>query len=100
MAAVAEAEFRYSDLLPTGADDTPYRLDLVAQGAQEDPAVRLRVRLLVAGFGGIEDAEDALPEVRALHLYEPFPRHTPYVIDYSPECVEEKFSEVHIQDPV
>jgi hypothetical protein len=59
--AVAEAEFRYSDLLPTGADDTPYRLDLVAQGAQ-DPAVRLRVRLLVAGFGGIEDAEDALPE--------------------------------------
>jgi fumarate hydratase, class I len=23
---VAEAEFRYSDLLPTGADDTPYRL--------------------------------------------------------------------------
>jgi hypothetical protein len=42
LAAVAEAEFRYSDLLPTGADDTPYRLDLVAQGAQEDPAVRLR----------------------------------------------------------
>jgi fumarate hydratase class I len=26
LAAVAEAEFRYSDLLPTGADDTPYRL--------------------------------------------------------------------------
>jgi fumarate hydratase class I len=24
--AVAEAEFRYSDLLPTGTDDTPYRL--------------------------------------------------------------------------
>ena len=23
---MAEAEFRYSDLLPTGADDTPYRL--------------------------------------------------------------------------
>jgi hypothetical protein len=61
--AVAEAEFRYSDLLATGADDTPYRLDLVAQGAQ-DPALRLRVRLLVAGFGGIEDAEDALPELR------------------------------------
>ena len=61
MIAVAEAEFRYSDLLPTGVDDTPYRLDLVAQGAQ-DPALRLRVRLLVAGFGGIEDAEDALPE--------------------------------------
>jgi hypothetical protein len=62
--AVAEAEFRYADLLPAGADDTPYRLDLVAQGAQ-DPAVRLRVRLLVAGFGGIEDAEDALPEPQA-----------------------------------
>jgi hypothetical protein len=31
--AVAEAEFRYSDLLPTGSDDTPYRLDLVAQEA-------------------------------------------------------------------
>ena len=44
---------------PTGADDTPYRLELVVQGVQ-DPAVRLRVRLLVAGFGGIEDAEDAL----------------------------------------
>ena len=58
---MAEAESRYSNLLPTGADDTPYCLDLVAQGAQ-DPAVRLRVRLLVAGFGGIEDAEDALPE--------------------------------------
>ena len=28
--AVAEAEFWYSDLLPTGADDTPYRLDLAA----------------------------------------------------------------------
>ncbi len=95
MIAVAEAEFRYSDLLPTGADDTPYRLDLVAQGAQ-DPAVRLRVRLLVAGFGGIEDAEDALPEVRALHLYEPFPRHAPYVIDYSPECVEEEFCELRL----
>jgi hypothetical protein len=26
LAAVAEAEFRYSDLLPTGADDTPYPL--------------------------------------------------------------------------
>ncbi len=61
---MADAEFRYADLLPTSADDTPYRLDLVAQGAQ-DPAVRLRVRLLVAGFGGIEDAEDALPEPRA-----------------------------------
>jgi hypothetical protein len=96
--AVAEAEFRYSDLLPTGADDTPYRLDLVAQGAQ-NPAVRLRVRLLVAGFGGIEDAEDALPELRALHLYEPFPRHVPYVSDYSPECVEGEFPEVHIHDP-
>jgi len=34
---VAEAEFRYADLLSAGADDTPYRLDLVAQGAQ-DPA--------------------------------------------------------------
>jgi hypothetical protein len=44
---VADAEFRYADLLPAGADDTPYRLDLVAQGAQ-DPAVRLWVRLLVA----------------------------------------------------
>jgi hypothetical protein len=54
LAAVAEAEFRYSDFLPTGADDTPYRLDLVAQGAQH-PAVRLRVRLLVTGFGGIEE---------------------------------------------
>jgi hypothetical protein len=61
---VADAEFRYADLLPAGADDTPYRLDLVAQGAQ-DPAVRLRVRLIVAGFGGIEDAEDALPEPQA-----------------------------------
>jgi hypothetical protein len=61
---VADAEFRYADLLPAGADDTPYRLDLVAQGAQ-DPAVRLWVRLLVAGFGGIEDAEDALPESQA-----------------------------------
>jgi hypothetical protein len=60
---VADAEFRYADLLPADADDTPYRLDLVAQGAQ-DPAVRLRVRLLVAGFGGIEEAEDALPEPR------------------------------------
>ena len=60
---MADAEFRYADLLPAGADDTPYRLDLVAQGAQ-DPAVRLWVRLLVAGFGGIEDAEDALPEPR------------------------------------
>ena len=59
--AVADAELGYADLLSTGADDTSYRLDLVAQGAQ-DPAVRLRVRLLVAGFGGIEDAEDALPE--------------------------------------
>ena len=58
---MADAEFRYAVLLPAGADDTPYLLDLVAQGAQ-DPAVRLRVRLLVAGFGGIEDAEDALPE--------------------------------------
>jgi hypothetical protein len=57
---VADAELRYADLLPAGADDTPYRPDLVAQGAQ-DPAVRLWVRLLVAGFGGIEDAEDALP---------------------------------------
>ncbi|MDQ3965411.1 MAG: hypothetical protein M3246_02995 [Actinomycetota bacterium] len=57
---MAEAEFRYSDLLTTGADDTPYRLDLVVQGAQ-DAAVRLRVRLLVAGFAGIEDTEDALP---------------------------------------
>jgi hypothetical protein len=37
-------QFRYSDLLLTGADDTPYRLDLVAQGAQ-GPAVRLRVQL-------------------------------------------------------
>jgi hypothetical protein len=61
---VADAEFRYADLLPVGTDDTPYRLDLVAQGAQ-DPAVRLRVRLLVARFGGIEDAEDALPEPQA-----------------------------------
>ena len=81
MIAVAEAEFRYSDLLPTGADDTPYRLDLVAQGAQ-DPAVRLRVRLLVAGFGGIEDAEDALPEPRAPgyageHEVGPSPRGEP-----------------------
>ena len=42
--AVADAEFRYADLLLAGADDTPYRLDLVAQGAQ-GPAVRLRVRL-------------------------------------------------------
>ncbi len=24
--SVADAEFRYSDLLPTGQDDTPYRL--------------------------------------------------------------------------
>ena len=24
--AVADAEFRYSDLFPTGQDDTPYRL--------------------------------------------------------------------------
>jgi hypothetical protein len=47
---VADAEFRYADLLPVGTDDTPYGLDLVAQGAQ-DPAVRLWVRLLVAGFG-------------------------------------------------
>jgi hypothetical protein len=28
----AEAEFRYSDLLPTGADDTPYRL-ITTEGA-------------------------------------------------------------------
>ena len=61
---MADAEFRYAVFLPAGADDTPYRLDLVAQGAQ-DPAVRLWVRLLVAGFGGIEDAEDALPESQA-----------------------------------
>jgi hypothetical protein len=74
--AVADAEFRYADLLPAGADDTPYRLDLVAKGTQ-DPAVRIWVRLLVAGFGGIEDAEDALRELRALHLYEHFPRHAP-----------------------
>jgi hypothetical protein len=67
--AVAEAEFRYSDLLPTGADDTPLERDLIAQGAQ-DPAVRLRVRLLVASFGGIEDAEDALPEPRAPAMLE------------------------------
>ena len=46
-----DAEFRYADLLPAGADDPPYRLDLAAQGAR-DPAVRLRVRLLVGGFGG------------------------------------------------
>jgi hypothetical protein len=38
--AVVKAELRYSDLIPTGADGTPYRLDLVAQG----PAVRLQVR--------------------------------------------------------
>ncbi|MDQ5829408.1 MAG: hypothetical protein M3324_05960 [Actinomycetota bacterium] len=44
---MAGAEFRYADLLPAGADDTPQGLDLVAQGAQ-DPAVRLWVRLLVA----------------------------------------------------
>jgi hypothetical protein len=43
---MADAEFRYADLFPAGADDTPYRVDLVAQGAQ-DPAVRLWVRLLV-----------------------------------------------------
>src|SRR5215211_5958507 len=42
--AVADAEFRYADLLPAGADDTPYRLDLVAQGAQ-GPAIRLWVQL-------------------------------------------------------
>jgi hypothetical protein len=41
---VADAEFRYADLLPAGADDTPYRLDLVAQGAQGQ-AVRLWVQL-------------------------------------------------------
>ncbi|HEX2740123.1 MAG TPA: hypothetical protein VHM69_06725 [Rubrobacter sp.] len=62
---MAETEFLYSDLLPTGVDDTPYRLDLVAQGAQ-DPAVRLRVWLLVAGFGGIEDAEEALLEPQSM----------------------------------
>jgi hypothetical protein len=39
---VAEAEFRYADLLPAGDDDTPQGLDLVARGAQ-DPAVRLLV---------------------------------------------------------
>ena len=61
---MADAEFLYADLLPAGADDTPYRLDLVAQGAQ-DPAVRPWVRLLVAGFGGIEDAEEVLPEPQA-----------------------------------
>jgi hypothetical protein len=62
---VADAELPYADLLPAGADDTPYYgLDLVAQGAQ-GPAVRLWVRLRVAGFGGIEDAEDALPEAQA-----------------------------------
>ena len=71
---MADAEFRYADLLLAGADDTPYRLDLVAQGAQ-DPAVRLRVRLLVAGFGGIEDAEDALPEpVRRLGTKPDYPK--------------------------
>jgi hypothetical protein len=48
---VADAEFRYADFLPASADDTPYRLDLVAQGVQ-DPAVLLWVRFLVAGFGG------------------------------------------------
>ena len=41
---MAEAEFRYADLLPAGADDTPYHLELVVQGAQ-DPAVRLWVQL-------------------------------------------------------
>jgi fumarate hydratase class I len=35
--AVAEAGFRYSDLLPTGADDTPYRL-ITAEGLRvEEP---------------------------------------------------------------
>ena len=59
---MADAEFRYPDLPPAGADDTPYRLDLVAQ----DAAVRLRVRVLVAGFSGLEDAEDELPEPPAM----------------------------------
>jgi fumarate hydratase, class I len=31
---VAEAEFRYSDRLPTGADDTPYRL-ITTEGLSE-----------------------------------------------------------------
>ena len=31
---MAEAGFRYSDLLPTGADDTPYRL-ITTEGASD-----------------------------------------------------------------
>src|SRR5215211_3562315 len=42
--AVADAELRYADLLLAGANDTPSRLDLVAQGAQ-GTAVRLWVQL-------------------------------------------------------
>jgi hypothetical protein len=42
--AAADTELGYAELLLTGTDDTPYRLDLLAQGAQ-CPAVRLWVRL-------------------------------------------------------
>jgi fumarate hydratase class I len=34
LSAVAKAGFRYSDLLPTGADDTPYRL-ITTEGASD-----------------------------------------------------------------
>jgi len=79
--AVAEAEFRYSDLLPTGADDTPYRLDLVAQGPQH-PGVQPRVRRLLSG-----------PLVSWSSVWGIAQKDA-----YSPECVEEAFSEVRMQD--
>jgi len=62
---VADAEFRYADLLPTGADDTPYRLDLAAQSAQ-DPAVRLRVRL--PSRSGLAGHQAAVGELEGHHL--------------------------------
>jgi hypothetical protein len=46
--AVAEAEFRYSDLLPSGADDTPYHLEALQRALEGPLGSRTRA---FSGFG-------------------------------------------------
>jgi hypothetical protein len=57
--------------------------------------VQLLLRLSWQGSaqGSAKHPFAALPEFRALHLHEPFPRHTRIMV-YSPECVEKEFPEV------
>jgi len=56
---VADAEFRYSDLLPTGQDDTPYRLITTEKVSTFEANAALGVLQLcgVDERPGLEDAE-------------------------------------------